>query len=178
MHPITTSIACLGLAITCSAQSSKNWTQIKPAVSPSGRFVHAMAYDSVRKRTVLFGGRDQFKLFADTWEWDGKNWTQSKPSTSPLGRSRHAMAYDSARGRTVIFGGRSPSSTTLSDTWEWDGKNWTELKPTATPPARSAHGMVYDSARGRIVLFGGDISWNWLRTVWWGVTGGQVEASR
>jgi hypothetical protein len=31
------------------------WTQ-KEDIGPSARFGHAMAYDSVRSRTILFGG--------------------------------------------------------------------------------------------------------------------------
>jgi hypothetical protein len=34
-----------------------------------------MAYDSRRRRTVLFGGHDGENVFGDTWEWDGRRWT-------------------------------------------------------------------------------------------------------
>src|SRR6478609_11171120 len=62
-----------------SAMARYLWTQ-KEDIGPSARFGHAMAYDSVRSRTVLFGGT----LFAgdlggdinDTWEWNGEFWTQ------------------------------------------------------------------------------------------------------
>ncbi len=155
MHPTTTLIACFGLALACPAQSG-NWVQMNPATSPSARFDHAMAYDSKRGRTVMFGGTTNgYVHFADTWEWDGKNWALIKPATSPSARSDHAMVYDAARGRTMMFGGYSPGAKELADTWEWDGKNWVELKPATSPPARFVHAMVYDSARGRVVMFGG-----------------------
>ena len=48
-----TTACALSLTALCSAQ---NWFQIKPTTSPSARTGHAMAYDSVRQRTVLFGG--------------------------------------------------------------------------------------------------------------------------
>jgi hypothetical protein len=136
----------------------KNWTQIKPTSTlPPARWKHALAYDSARQRTVLFGGSDiNSKTLADTWEWDGKNWTQIKPTTtSPLARSSHAMAYDSARQRTVLFGGSDSNAKTLADTWEWDGKSWAQIKPTTSPAARVWHAMAYDSARKRTVLFAG-----------------------
>ena len=55
------------------------WTQ-KEDIGPSARFGHAMTYDSVRSRTVLFGGSSliggQVGSANDTWEWDGEFWTQ------------------------------------------------------------------------------------------------------
>jgi Galactose oxidase, central domain len=131
----------------------RNWTQIKPILSPSARQLHAMAYDSARQRTVLFGGAGTGR-FGDTWEWDGRNWIQIKPTNSPSARFASAMAYDSSRQRTVLFGGMSARGY-LGDTWEWDGKNWIQMKPTSSPPARMFHAVAYDSARRRTVLFGG-----------------------
>ena len=81
------------------------------------RYGHALAYDSARFRTVLFGGAGNIGVLSDTWEWDGTTWTQKSLATSPPARSSHALAYDSARGRTVLFGGR-PDSGLFSDTWE------------------------------------------------------------
>ncbi|MBK8232988.1 MAG: hypothetical protein IPK72_20990 [Candidatus Eisenbacteria bacterium] len=84
---------------------------------------HALAYDSARGRTVLFGGVEVSSYVSDTWEWDGSNWTRQNPAVSPPARSGHALAYDSARGRTVLFGGFyavAGNGSYLSDTWEWD----------------------------------------------------------
>ncbi len=50
------------------------WTEIKPAASPGKRFMHAMAYDAARGKTVLYGGGLNESVPDDTWEWDGKNW--------------------------------------------------------------------------------------------------------
>jgi hypothetical protein len=51
------------------------WTQ-KQDIGPSARFEHAMTYDSVRSRTIMFGGRlligGQVGSVNDTWEWDGE----------------------------------------------------------------------------------------------------------
>jgi hypothetical protein len=93
------------------------WTQLSPATNPPGRSGHAMAYDTARGVTVLFGG-DHGGEFDDTWEWNGTNWTQRSPATSPTARVGHAIAYDSARGVTVLFGGIA-GSTYFSDTWEY-----------------------------------------------------------
>jgi formylglycine-generating enzyme required for sulfatase activity len=152
-----------------------NWTHRSPAISPPGRWNHAMAYDSTRSMTVLFGGGKDSSLLNDTWEWNGTNWTQRSPATSPSARFWPTMAYDDARGVTVLFGGNNHISA-LGDTWEWNGTAWTQLYPAANPPARWAHGMAYDSVRGVTVLFGGnrDLSiynplndtWEWNGTNW------------
>ena len=101
-----------------------------------------MAYDSVRDRVVLFGGRDrQNYILWDTWEWDGNDWILRYPSRRPPARSEHAMAYDPVNRRTVLFGGsnspRYDSDTPgelLDDTWVWDGTSWTQLFPETSPP--------------------------------------------
>jgi hypothetical protein len=80
-----------------------------------------MAYDSVRHRTVLFGGANgETGVFSgDTWEWDGVHWTQVA-STGPPARGATAMAYDKARGKAILFGG-STDTVLIQDTWEWSG---------------------------------------------------------
>jgi len=45
-----------------------DWIQKFPENKPSGRRFHAMAYDSKRDATVLFGGYDG-SVFGDTWEY-------------------------------------------------------------------------------------------------------------
>ena len=129
-----------------------NWTLIKSTNAPPARYYAAMAYDSVRQRTVLFGGAN-FRGMADTWEWDGRNWMQIKSTNPPPARYGHSMAYDSVRQRTVLYGGSA--FRPMADTWEWDGRNWTQITPSTYPSARYAHAMAYDSARRRTVLFGG-----------------------
>jgi hypothetical protein len=133
------------------------WTQRFPAIVPPVRFGHAIAYDSTRNRTVMFGGTvDGFALYSDTWEWDGNNWTNTGAS-GPAGRVYHAASYDSARGAVVLFGGsyRPDSALAIDDTWAWDGTAWTQLFPSTVPLARLGHGMAYDSGRSRLVCFGG-----------------------
>jgi hypothetical protein len=94
------------------------WTQRFPATPPSPREEQALAYDSARRVTVLFGGLgNQNQFYADTWEWNGTTWTQRFPAASTSPRRCHAMAYDSVRGVTVLFGGRF-ANTFYGDTWE------------------------------------------------------------
>jgi hypothetical protein len=148
------------------------WT-LATSIGPAPRAYHAMAYDSSRGRTVLFGGQRQYSniMFSDTWEWDGTNWTQVA-SAGPVGRIGHAMVYDSQRGKAVMFGGTMPSVGFAGDTWEWDGSTWAQVA-SAGPPPRFDHAMAYDSQRGRTVLFSGFVmggflgdTWEWDGTNW------------
>ena len=54
-----------------------HWTEIK-TTGPGKRFMHAMAYDATRGKTVLYGGGNGQGTLDDTWEWDGKQWAQIK----------------------------------------------------------------------------------------------------
>ncbi|MFA5794787.1 MAG: kelch repeat-containing protein [Candidatus Brocadiia bacterium] len=151
-----------------------NWSQRTPVTSPSARRNHAMAYDSVRGVTVLFGGETNNGINHETWEWDGTNWTLRTPVIYPSARYCHGMTYDSARGVTVLFGGYV--SGINNQTWEWDGTNWTQRTPVTSPSARYIHAMAYDSAQGVTVLFGGsggsggevlnNETWKWNGTNW------------
>ncbi len=156
-----------------------NWSQKSPAVSPSPRNFHAMAFDASRGVTVLFGGVDNTNLAPnETWEWDGVNWHNRVPAAAPPPLAGHAMAYDAARGETVIFGGLLSPALPLNlsaETWIWNGTNWVQMLTLTTPAPRYFHAMSYDADRARVVLFGGAISavpefsaetWDWDGSTW------------
>jgi len=119
---------------------------------PNARFGHAMCYDSVRQRVVLFGGRSAAGMRRDTWEWDGQTW-RFRSNLGPAWRIRHAMAYNSVTQRAVLFGG-SAYNPFFGDTWEWDGTTWTQI-PISGPSARYGSAIVYDNLNNRMLLFGG-----------------------
>ncbi|HSB64842.1 MAG TPA: hypothetical protein VLJ18_11785 [Thermoanaerobaculia bacterium] len=151
------------------------WTRLSPSASPEGREGAALAFDEVRGRGVLFGGKDTELItgnhyFSDTWEWDGSTWIR-RSVPGPSVRSGHVMAYDARRGRVVLFGG-SRDHVFLSDTWEWDGSSWT-LASTSGPLPGGGGALAYDRARQRVVLFGGfseagfrNDTWEWDGTTW------------
>jgi len=115
-----------------------DWTQVTTASSPSARYDHAMVYDSVRGKVVMFGGLGSGYL-NDTWEYDGVNWTLVTTASSPSARRTHAMAYDSVWEKVVMFGGSGGSN--VNDTWEYDGG----------PPV-IATGTIYGSGCGTPAL--------------------------
>ena len=133
------------------------------------RALHAMAYDPVRQRVVMFGGLQHQEgllsepkaALGDTWEWDGKKWFRRHPRTSPSPRMGAGMAFDPVRKKILLFGGaRGGASTSgmLSDTWEWDGQDWKQLFPKNSPSARWYMQMAWDKGNKNILLFGGGLS--------------------
>ena len=114
-----------------------------------------MAYDEVRRRTVLFGGLigtlPSGHGANDTWEWDGTTWTDVATPHAPPARFGHSLTWDAARGRIVLFGGSTDQRSLLADTWEYDGRDWTRRSSPTSPPARSGHGATFDTARGRVI---------------------------
>jgi hypothetical protein len=138
------------------------WTQ-KQDIGPSSRAHHAMTYDPVRQRVVLFGGDTGGPALADTWQWDGALWTQVA-DTGPSARHSSALTYDPARQTLVLFGGVGPGDR-FGDTWVRYGEAWTQIADTGPSP-RGGHAMTYDSGRERVVLFGGYGDAGPLRDTW------------
>jgi hypothetical protein len=123
----------------------ESWRSITN-VGPAPREGHAMTYDPVLHRVLLFGGYGNA-----TWAWDGTTWSVLN-AAGPPGRVSPAHAYDTVRNRWVVFGGRPISSyTPLADLWEWDSVAWTQRTPATMPPAASGT-MAFDPLRGRAVL--------------------------
>jgi hypothetical protein len=163
-----------GLTTAPAATTAAYWQHVTPPV-PSPRVYHAMAYDTARRKVVVFGGIANAAnnvYLGDTWEWDGTTWAQ-RATTGPSPRALHAMAYDPVRGKVVLFGGvNAPGGSGFNDTWEWDGTSWAQRATTGGPSQRYFHSMAYDSARSRVVLFGGYNSgflgdtWTWDGGSW------------
>ncbi|MBI4862842.1 MAG: protein kinase [Candidatus Riflebacteria bacterium] len=128
----------------------KTWTERRPAAHPGGRQNHAMAYDPVRRTTVLFGGEHAGDT-NDTWEWNGTTWTLRTPARAPSPRHCAALAFDEGRGRLVLYGGRTGTKP-LDDLWEWDGTTWVEIPVAACRTDTQLAWMAYDARRRRMVL--------------------------
>ena len=152
------------------------WEQFYTTQAPKARFIHGMAYDSLRDRMILFGGDGSgSERLADTWEYDGVNWMQVQPAQSPPGRVniQGGMVFDTNRSKVVLFGGLTVPGY-VNDTWEYNGTTWLQLSPAASPSIRDAHAMVYDPYRHVIVLFGGynptnhylNDTWEFNGTTW------------
>lgn len=109
----------------------KNWVLLNNT-GPGLRSWHAMAYDSDRNRTVLFGGWYGGSSFNDTWELVGNGWMKtssvsypSRQNSSPPRRWGHSMAYHAKKEFVVLFGGSTSDDplaglkSGFSDTWHY-----------------------------------------------------------
>ncbi len=151
--------------------ASKIWAgPLAPARRPAPRDGVAVAYDSVRMQTAVFGGGSDYGVprnaTNELWSWSGSGWSGPVvPSPGATPRRDQAMAYDSSRGVFVVFGGRligtgwdDPAEPVLGDLLEYapGPRVWSSPAAlTAGPSSRFSASMVFDSARGRAVLFGG-----------------------
>lgn len=129
--------------------------------SPGVRNAHGLVYDSLRGRTILFGGADSEKVLNDTWEFDGENWSQVAVHDSPSPRTFPAMTYDSVTHRVLLFGGNrvlfgqdDDDYEFYDDFWEFDGKTWRQVD-VPTPGARAEASFAFDRQREAAVLYGG-----------------------
>jgi hypothetical protein len=150
------------------SQTAGTWKLRTPTGSaPDARSGAAMAYDSTRKKFVMFGGRagSGYDL-QDAWEWDpatGEWADKTGGGASPSARSQAGMVFDSKNNKILLFGGgRSelggdPMNITLAygDTWEYDGTRWTQRTTTVAPSARSGFGLAYSTGSSKAYLFGG-----------------------
>ena len=175
MTPLAPRILALTIFAATGIAQTYTWTQMSPANSPGPLYTHAMAFDSIRNVSVLFGGVRGGSASAETWEYDGSDWTQITTANSPSGRLNPTMVWDSARGRILLFGGdtNSGGGGENNETWEYDGTDWTQVIPTNSPAPRYWHSMSYDSTRDRTVVFGGfnasgdlDDTWEFDGTDW------------
>lgn len=151
----------------------RSWHQIRTE-TPSARSEPAVAYDSHRRRIVLFGGyrgsgESRVRL-GDTWEWDGRTWMRID-SASTEGRFNSSMAYDAKRRVVTRFGGWTPNGR-VGDTWAYAGEHWAKVASDG-PDGRNHASAVYDSRREVVVLFGGHDgervfgdTWEWDGTAW------------
>lgn len=175
---VVKSAAVLALLVPAPlARAQVQWENRNPLSHPSARFGHSMTFDSIRGKTILFGGMDAAGNELDeTWEWDGNFWTRLTPPASPPPRFRAALSFDADRGRTVLFGGTSIATGLLGDTWEFDGATWVQHFPAAAPAPRAESGMVFDPDRHVTLLFGGNFfgrpfsffgdTWEWNGATW------------
>lgn len=149
-------------AVPAAAQTTLEWRSWS-ATGPSPRKGHGMAYDTARKKIVLFGGKSAAGVYLDdTWEFDvvTKTWSQRTSAHAPQARAYFAMTYDPVRVRTVLQGGQQTGDDSAEDylspsTWEWDGANWQRISSSSGPRERWHNRMVWDAMEQGSVLFGG-----------------------
>jgi len=114
--------------------ASREWTELHPSGAlPATRSAAGMAWDSLRKQAVLFGGvhwidQNGYSALSDTWVYDpGLNrWSLLACASKPPTEVGLGMAYDSLRDQVLIYGGEYlqpggqagfPDDRTRNDCW-------------------------------------------------------------
>jgi hypothetical protein len=132
-----------------------------PANGPIQRQYPAMAFDSMRGKLMVFGGRSAIdgSYKQDIWEWSGTGQTLLPRTTGglkPETRYQAGMVYDSMRDRILLFGGYGTAA--YDDLWSWAPATgeWTQISVSGTrPSARYGHWMFYEPPpRDKIYVFG------------------------
>src|SRR5439155_27020807 len=143
-----------------------NWTTLLPDTANLSRGYHAMIYDPVRDRLLVFGGVDlskpSFESVNDVWATPHGGtpaWTAvAATGTPPPARYDHTAIYDPVRDRLIVFGGQGTGGL-LNDVWALALSGtpaWTQISAAGTPPTgRAGHSAIYDATRDRMVVFGG-----------------------
>jgi hypothetical protein len=158
---------------TWEYDGTNQWRQINVAdPKPAPRSFHAMAYDPVRKRVVLYGGwaNGGDYGFDDTWEYtgDGYNgsWRLMAGDPAEYGLVGRGMVWDPLRGKVVAVAGfdapfvepRNPIYKSQNAV-EWTGAGWQAIVSTANDPAFDHEiwgvGAAFDISRGTLVMVGG-----------------------
>jgi len=160
---------------------------------PGDRRFSSMVYDENLRKTILFGGFDEFNYLQDVWTWDGAKWTEIeiRAKDAPPPRGLPAMFYDPATKKTMIYGGIGRPTIEdavkrYEDMWSFDGTKWTEVKPSNTPGPLYGPQTGWDPASGRIVMFGGknglelyvNAQWEWNGSNWSLVTADNAPSPR
>ncbi|MGB8295883.1 MAG: kelch repeat-containing protein [Polyangia bacterium] len=140
------------------------WTNRTPAGSkPGARGGASMAYDSTRKKLVIFGGRSNTGYdFADTWEWDPTSDAfTDRTSAGPSARSQHSMVFEKSTGNVLLFGGGLADSGT--SIWP-EGIDYTDTIEE-DPGRRPGPGPSSDGS-GISLAFGDTWEWDPTKGAW------------
>jgi len=141
------------------------WDQRPTTTAPSPRYGHAMVWDDVQQRTLVFGGNqsnyasqgDQdglAKFTGEVWQYTPAGaWTRLKKSGAPAPREKFSVAYSSVTHETLLLGGDVGSD----EFWAWNGARWDERDAYA-PSRRQRYAMAYDERRHALVMLNGDFA--------------------
>ena len=146
----------------------QDWIQINTPVSPSGRTLHAMAYDEKRQKVVMYGGQNAGGYLADLWEYDGTTWRRLCPVCNPAARYGHKMFFDLELQMILLYGGQN-DEIGYTEAWTWNGAIWGYYSFETSAPGIFNEPLIHISDEQRALSFiPGDYggTWVWKDASW------------
>ena len=138
--------------------STNNWTNLNPAIKPTGRYGAPMIYDPINQRGFMFGGRIS-TITDETWVYyySNNSWAELTLLTKPPNRYWEPLTYDDTAQRIILFGGSDGTGNGLDDTWTYNPftNQWTQEFPSSSPVNRLFASFVNIPGTGKSILFGG-----------------------
>ncbi|MCC6653505.1 MAG: hypothetical protein IT348_20305 [Candidatus Eisenbacteria bacterium] len=143
------------------------WTALAPTgTPPAARSAHSAVYDPVRRRMIVFGGRNASGAFRDVFALDLAGAPAWSPIVTtgpqPAARHLHAAVFDEANDRMLVFGGGGVTGSPYDTTWALVFAPQPHWVPLATDGIRPVPGwfnaLVYDPARQVVVSLGGNVA--------------------
>ena len=139
------------------------WVQLESGddvggASPSQGEDCAMAFDDIRGRVMIYGGKgDDDVNINQLWSFDvaSRTWSQIVgEGPEPPPREDHTMIFDRANDALVVFGGED--GPTSNATWTFDCTSGVWEKTThPTAPSLEGHRAFYDPIGKRMIVNGG-----------------------
>ncbi len=132
-----------------SEEFKPDWQKLNVSNSPSARDLTPLVYDSINKKTILFGGYTSSNRYDDTWVFDHEtmNWTEMYPTNSPPSTHHgHRMVFDPITEQIIMHG--------AVKTWAYSYKNntWVDLNPVNEPNFSYYQAMVYDNINNVVLM--------------------------
>lgn len=84
--------------------NGSTWSQLAATTSIGTISQHEMAYDPLRDRLIVMGGRRLSTYLDDLWEWDGQYWVKRSTPTRPEPTAFFHTCFDAGRARMLFFG--------------------------------------------------------------------------
>jgi hypothetical protein len=146
------------------------WARRSSVHQPSSREAHSLAYDPIRQRVLLYGGRASSvgPTLGDVWEWDGMDWVELSNPSAPSARSHAPMSWDSTNTRLLMLAPAQAMPTI--EAWSWTGTWANVTPPTPLAAPRFIRTMAEDPVRRTIVGIE-SVSFNTMATWEFGPSG-------
>jgi hypothetical protein len=145
-----------------------NWNKITLLIPDNRVFGPAMAYDTDRQVTMLFGGSPIVGLpLSDTWFYASGTWLTFSDVSRPGPRSLFTFTTDPVNNTIWMFGGVDDFSI-FSDFWRYDNGTWNQILVANGPVGCLTPTAAFDTDRSKLVVVCADAAttYEWDGAEW------------